>query len=321
MKKLKIAVIMDPIEKIHPHKDTTFALMLEAQKRHWEIFYLTYENLCLDHNNIICQATPLHVFDKDEHFYQFLAPPALYALRDFDITLMRKDPPFDARFLYATYLLDLAKREGCFIVNDPTAIRNANEKLFSAWFPHCCPETLVSAHADIILNFLATHSKIIIKPLDQRGGYGVLLLDQNDLNIYSCIELLTEGETLPIIAQRYLPEIITEGDKRLLIIDGEPYPYTLVRIPKTGDMRGNLRVGATAVGQPLTERDRWIAQQVGPTLKAQGLFFAGLDLIGGYLTEINITSPTGVREIDKLFNVNVSEHIWNRLEKIILQLQ
>lgn len=321
MKTLKIAVIMDPIEKIHPEKDTTFALLLEAQKRHWEIFYLTYDNLYFDHNHIICRATPLQLFDKDKNFYQFLTQPSLHALKDFDITLMRKDPPFDKRFLYATYLLDLAKKDGCFIVNDPTTIRNANEKLFASWFPTCCPETLVSAHADLILNFLATHSKIIIKPLGQRGGYGVLLLDQNDLNIYSCIELLTEGETLPIIAQRYLPEIIKEGDKRLLMIDGEPYPYTLVRLPKPGDIRGNLRVGAAAVGHPLNERDRWIANQVGPTLKAQGLYFAGLDLIGGYLTEINITSPTGIREIDKLFNVNVSKHFWNKLEKIILQLQ
>lgn len=313
MKKLKIAVIMDPIQGIHRKKDTTFALMLEAQKRHWDIFYLTPDNLYLDHNDVIGKTMPLRVYDEDPLFYEFLAAPKFYSLRDFDITLMRKDPPFDEHFLYITYLLDLAKRNGCFIVNDPSAIRHANEKLFAAWFPQCCPETLVSAHADLILDFLARHSKIIIKPLAQRGGYGVLLLKQNDPNIHSAIELLTEGETLPIMAQRYLPEIIKEGDKRLLMIDGEPYPYTLVRIPKPGDLRGNLRVGASAVGQPLNERDRWVASQIGPTLKAQGLYFVGLDLIGGYLTEINVTSPTCVREIDTLFNVNVSKHIWDAL--------
>lgn len=314
MNKRKIAIIMDPIESIHPEKDTTFAIMLEAQRRGWEVFYLTYN--CLysvkDHVNVV--ATKIEVIDRATSFYRFLSPPQTYSLQDFDITLMRKDPPFDIRYLYATYLLDLAKNKGCFIVNDPTSIRDANEKIFATWFPQCCPPFLVTSRVDLLVAFLAEHKKIIIKPLGYRGGEGILLLQQGDPNIYASIELLTEKETLPIMTQRYLPEITSLGDKRLLMINGEPYPYALVRLPKQGDIRGNLSAGATSHVEPINERDRWIANEVGPVLKKKGLYFVGLDIIGEYLTEINVTSPTCVREIEAARHVNICKDILDPLQ-------
>lgn len=310
----KIAVIMDPIQNIDPKKDTTFALMLEAQKRQWDIFYITVDQLYLVQNTILSAATPIHVIDQEIDYYTFLSPlPKVMSLHEFDIVLMRKDPPFDKRFLYTTYLLDIAKQHGCFIVNDPESIRSANEKLFTAWFPQCCPETIVTSKVDWLVDFLMKNKKIIIKPLGHMGGHGVLLLSIGDPNIYASIELLTQQETLPIMAQRYIPEI-SKGDKRILMIDGEPYPYVLARVPKQGDIRGNLSAGATAVGQPLSERDRWIANEVGPLLKQKGLYFVGLDIIGDYLTEINVTSPTCVRELEKAFQVNIGKLIWDRLE-------
>lgn len=314
MKSRKIGVIMDPIDTIHPQKDTTFALMLEAQKRKWDVFYITLEALFLDRNEVMSWATPLTLFDRERNYYDFLAPtPALMSLHEYDIVLLRKDPPFDKRFLYTTYLLDIAKRHGCFIVNDPESVRSANEKLFAAWFPQCCPETLVTSHLDLILRFLERHQKMIIKPLGHMGGHGVLLLTREDPNLYSSIELLTQQGTLPIMAQRFIPEI-SQGDKRVLMIDGEPYPHVLARLPKKGDIRGNLSAGASAVVQPLNQRDRWIANEVGPVLKQKGLYFAGLDIIGDYLTEINVTSPTCVRELESSLKVNICELIWNALE-------
>lgn len=309
----KIAIIMDPIETINTSKDTTFALLLEAQKRKWDIFYLTQDNLYLDRNDVMALARQIQLKDQEKDFVTYLTPLTAHFLHAFDIVLMRKDPPFDKRFLYATYILDIAKRNGCFIVNDPEAIRGSNEKLFAAWFPECCPETLVSANVDVLLRFLERHQKIIVKPLSHMGGHGIFCLTKDNPNIYSALELLTYQGAMPIMAQRYIPEI-TKGDKRVLMIDGEPYPYVLARIPKEGDIRGNLSAGAIAKPQPINQRDRWIASIVGPVLKEKGLYFVGLDIIGDYLTEINVTSPTCVRELEAAFDVNICAEIWDKLE-------
>lgn len=315
MKFRKIAVIMDPIQSIDPKKDTTFGLMLEAQNRYWDVFYITLDQLYLDDNTIQAMAIPIKVIDHKSNYYNFLIPtPIKMSLNTFDIILMRKDPPFDKRFLYTTYLLDIAKQHGCFIVNDPESIRSSNEKLFATWFPQCTPETIVTSKIDLLIDFLKKHQKIIIKPLGHMGGHGVLSLYMGDPNIYASIDLITQQGILPIMAQRYIPEI-SKGDKRVLMIDGEPYPYVLARVPKKGDIRGNLSAGATAVGQRLSERDRWIANEVGPLLKKKGLYFVGLDIIGEYLTEINVTSPTCVRELENAFQVNICKLIWDRLEE------
>lgn len=305
---------MDPIAQINPKKDSTFALMLEAQKRHWNIFYLPHNELYLDNKKVMGKCISIQLHDQPTDFFTFLASSlSSISLCEFDIVLMRKDPPFDKQFLYTTYLLDIAKHQGAFIVNDPTAIRDANEKLFTAWFPQCCPEMLVTSKIEPLIQFLHQHQKIIIKPLSHMGGHGVIMLTPDNPNIYSSIELLTKQGQNTIMAQRYIPEIL-QGDKRVLMIDGEPYPYVLARIPKPGDIRGNLSAGARSVAQPLSEHDRWIANEVGPTLKQKGLYFVGLDIIGDYLTEINVTSPTCIREIESAYQVNICQLIWDKIE-------
>lgn len=304
---------MDPIQNIKIHKDTTFALLLEAQKRKWEIFYLEHHQLFLSENKVYGLTARINVQDKLPDFFSFIDhAPQKMPLSSFDMVLMRKDPPFDIPYLYATYLLELAQKEGAFIVNDPRSIRDANEKLFTAFFPQCCPETLVTSRKTILEDFFQTHQKIILKPLHTMGGHAVFLLDQHNPNFHVTVEVLTKNGKYPIMAQRYLPEI-KDGDKRILLIDGEPYPYALARIPSPGDIRGNLAAGARGKGIPLNARDRWIAEQVGPTLRDKGLFFVGLDVIGDYLTEINVTSPTCVREIEAAFGVNIAAHLLNKL--------
>jgi glutathione synthase len=225
---------------------------------------------------------------------------------------MRKDPPFDIPYLYATYLLELAQNQGCKVINDPRSIRDVNEKLFTAWFPQCCPPTLVTSLISQLRAFLSEHKEIIVKPLNNMGGQGVFKLTQKSDNINATLEILTKNGKFPIMAQRFIPEII-KGDKRILMINGTPYPYALSRIPQAGEIRANLASGGDGVGSELTERDIWICKQVGPTLKENGLFFVGLDVIGDYLTEINVTSPTCVREIEAAFNVNICEEIFNSI--------
>lgn len=309
---------MDDLEKIKIEKDTTFALLLEAQNRQWEIFYLQQNQLFLSNHIISCLASRIQINDDPKLFFSLLDPsPQKLPLQYFDVVLMRKDPPFDIPYLYTTYLLELAQKQGCFIVNDPKSIRNANEKLFTTHFPQCTPETLVTSQKSLLRDFLNRHHKIILKPLDTMGGRSVFLMKENDPNFSVTVEEITRYGTMPIMAQRYIPEI-AQGDKRILMIAGKPYPYGLARIPPQGEIRGNLASGGIGVGHQLTDRDFWIAEQVGPTLSTQNLFFVGLDIIGDYLTEINVTSPTCVREIEKAFSVNLSEFIIDELEKKIL---
>ena len=308
---------MDPIHSISPQKDTSLALMLEAQARGWEIYYLTQDKLFLENYIILGSCRRLQVINNPQHYYEFIDTHEIpFPLHDFDVVFMRKDPPVNKRFLYTTYFLDIAKKNGAFIINDPNAIRDSNEKLLATHFPQCCPELIVTSNQDQIIAFLNRHQSIIIKPLSHMGGHGVLKLSQHDPNIFASIELLTHNGKLPIMVQRFIPEI-AQGDKRIIMIDGEAFSYALARIPQPGDIRGNLSAHAKGIVQPLSERDNWIAHQVGPMLKEKGLFLVGLDIIGDYLTEINVTSPTGVREIDAAIGATLCPLIWNTLENKI----
>jgi len=305
---MKCCFIIDPISDLHIEKDTTFALLLEAAYRGWEIYTLEIPDLCLRDNTVYGCCQRIAVKDVRPDYYKALNKPELVALNVFDIVWIRKDPPFDEGYLFATYLLELAQQQGAQVINSPRSIRDVNEKLYTAWFSACTPETLVCADNNEILTFLHHHKKIIVKPLNAMGGKGIFLLEENAHNVHVTLEILTYQGSVPIMAQRYIPEI-SLGDKRILMINGEPYPYALLRVPKRGEHRANLAAQGTGIAYRLTQRDHWICQQIGPTLREKNLFFVGLDVIGDYLTEINVTSPTCVREITRLFDVNVCADI------------
>jgi len=300
---IQIAFLMDPIASIKPAKDTTLAMMLAAQARGWELWYLQQADLSLEQGRVMARLTPVRVFNDPGHWFE-LGEPVERRLSELDALLMRKDPPFDMEYIYTTYLLEQAEREGLLVVNRPQSLRDANEKLYTAWFPQCTPPTLVSRRAERFKAFLAEHGDIILKPLEGMGGASIFRVTETDPNINVIIETLTDHGHKYAMAQRFIPEI-REGDKRIILIDGEPVPYALARIPAKGETRGNLAAGGTGVGRELSERDRWICQQVGPTLREKGLIFVGLDVIGDYLTEINVTSPTGVRELDKSYGLDI----------------
>ncbi len=311
--KKKLCVIMDPLDQINIKKDTTIALMLEAQKRDWEIYITEPKDLFVSEGQTYGFISKGQLRDSQTDWITLTEPMAKkMLLTDFDFVFMRKDPPFDLNFLHTTYLLDIAQKAGCLILNNPQSLRDANEKLFTTWFPECCPPSLVTARLDLLQSFLAEQKKIIVKPLHNMGGQGIFLLQENDPNIHATIELLTHKGQVLIMAQRFLPEIM-QGDKRILIIAGKPYPYALARIPKKGDIRGNLAAGATGVGYSLSPRDRWLCERIGPTLLKKGLFFVGVDVIGDYVTEINVTSPTCVKEITAAFQVNVASDVMDAL--------
>ncbi len=306
---------MDPIQQININKDTSFAMLLEAQSRHWEIHYIEMNDLFLRKNVAQARTRSLKVERNSENWFQFLESQII-ELAELDCIIMRKDPPFDQEYLYATFILEQAEQAGCLIVNKPQSLRDANEKLYTSWFPQCCADTLVSRQSEHIKSFLHEHQEIILKPLDGMGGSSIFRLHKTDPNTNVIIETMTEYGNRYIMVQRYLPEI-KNGDKRILMINGEAVPFALARIPSQGETRGNLAAGGQAKGQPLSKRDLWIADQVGPTLKEKGLIFVGIDVIGDYLTEINVTSPTCVQELDNQFQLNISSllfsHIENRL--------
>jgi glutathione synthase len=295
-KSLKILVIMDPIERVNYKKDTSLAMMWAAQDRGHQLGYCQIHDLWLDRGQLMVDTQPLTVKRDPTDFYT-LGDKATGSVADYDVILMRKDPPFDMRFIYATYMLDHAKAAGVLVVNDPQAIRDCNEKLFATWFSEYMSPTIVTSKQAHIRQFIAEHQDVIVKPLDGMGGTGIFRLTADSPNIGVTIEVLTELETLPIMAQRYLPEI-KEGDKRVLIVDGVVVDYSLARIPSKGETRGNLAAGGSGVAMPLTDIERQVAEVVAPIVKEKGLMFVGLDLIGGRITEINVTSPTCVREID-----------------------
>jgi glutathione synthase len=312
---ISVGVVMDPIQSITIQKDSTFAMLLEAQQRGWALWYMEMSDLFLRDGRSYARMRGLQVMEDKEGWHRFDSERIL-ALNELDTILMRKDPPFDMEYVYSTYLLEQAEQEGSLVVNSPRSLRDANEKLFTAWFPQCCAPTLVTGDKERILSFLDEQEQIILKPLGGMGGSSIFRISRGDLNTNVTIETLTANGTRYIMAQRYLPEI-RDGDKRVLMVDGEPIPYALARIPKEGEFRGNLAAGGTGKGIPLSERDRWIAQQVGPELRKRGILFAGLDIIGNYLTEINVTSPTCIRELDNQYNLNISAQLLDRIENRI----
>lgn len=302
---LNIGVVMDPITKIKFHKDTSLALLLSAQARGWNLHYMEQSDLYLLQGEARATMRSLNVRNNPDDYYT-LGLHEDRPLSDLDVILMRKDPPFDNEFVYSTYILEAAQRKGTLIVNDPRSLRDCNEKVFATQFPQCCPPVLVSRDSFKLREFHQQYSDVIFKPLDGMGGSRIFRCRQDDPNVGVILETLTEMGTQTIMAQRYIPEI-TEGDKRILVIDGEPVPYCLARIPAKGETRGNLAAGGTGVAQPLSDQDRWIVSQIAPTLREKGLLFVGLDVIGNYLTEINVTSPTCAREIDKAYGTNIGD--------------
>ena len=310
---IKLGVVMDPIGEINYHKDSTLAMLLAASKHDWELYYMEQGDLYLEDSRGNARLARLDV-RADENDWFSLSGAHIAPLDELDIILMRKDPPVDMEYIYTTFLLELAAEHGALVVNNPAAIRNANEKLYTAWFPQCSPPTRVSRDIQILKEFLADHGDIVVKPLDGMGGTSVFRVQQDDPNLNVILETITDNGASSAMAQRYVPEI-TAGDKRILMINGEPFPHALARIPTGGETRGNLAAGGRGEGVDLSERDRWICAQVGPALREQGLLFVGLDVIGDYLTEINVTSPTCIRELDKLYSADIAGQLMNVIDK------
>jgi glutathione synthase len=311
----KLGLVMDPIDSINIHKDSTFAMALAAQNRGWGLTYMEMGDLYLLNGKAYANARELSVRDDPENWFS-LSESQNIELSDLDAVLMRKDPPIDTEYLYATQILALAEAQGMLVVNRTQSLREANEKLASTWFPQCAPPTLVTRNQTQLREFLTEHNDLIIKPLDAMGGASIFRVRANDPNISVIFETLTEYGSRYAMAQRFIPEI-SQGDKRILLIDGEPVPYALARVPAKGETRGNLAAGGKGVGMELSERDFWICEQVAPRLKEMGLLFVGLDVIGDYLTEINVTSPTCIRELDSLYDLDIAGQLMDAIEKRI----
>jgi glutathione synthase len=309
---IRLAILMDPIGAIKTHKDSSFAMLLAAQARGWQLFYMEQADLYLKDGDAFARIRPLTVRDQTSDWFQ-LGTGHDQPLADLDVILMRKDPPFDMEYLYTTCLLERAENAGVLIVNKPAALRNSNEKLFTAWFPDCCAPSLVSRDPARLRAFLDQQTDIILKPLDAMGGASIFRVRAGDPNISVILETITELGQRTAMAQVFIPEI-SAGDKRILMIDGEPVPYALARIPAQGETRGNLAAGGRGEGVELSERDRWICARVGPELRARGLLFVGLDVIGNYLTEINVTSPTCIRELDRIYGLDIAGQLMDCLE-------
>ena len=309
---IKLGMVMDSIDHINIKKDTSFAMLLEAQSRGWELHYMELNDLFLRNGRAYARTRTLTVQRDAQQWYQFIAEQDI-PLDQLNVILMRKDPPFDQEYIYATYLLERAESMGVYVVNKPQSLRDANEKLFTAWFPQCCAETLVARDPARIRGFLREQGEIILKPLDGMGGTSIFHLRQNDPNLSVILETMTHYNSRYVMAQKYLPEI-KDGDKRILMINGVAIPYALARIPAQGESRGNLAAGGRAEGRPLTEQDLWIANQVGPTLREKGLVFVGIDVIGDKLTEINVTSPTCVQELDQQFGLNIAGMLMDHID-------
>jgi glutathione synthase len=289
-------------------------MLLAAQGRGWALNYLEPADLRLRDGVAEGRVRKLSVKADPQQWYT-LGPPSVEALGAFDVILMRKDPPFDTEFIYLTYILERAENAGALVVNRPRALRDMNEKVYTAWFPQCCAPTLITRDMQEMAAFARTHGKIVCKPLHSMGGRSIFVLEQGDKNSRVVFETLTAEGSHFAMAQQYLPDIVVGGDARVLLIDGEPVPYALARIPDPADNRGNLAAGAKGVGRPLNERDRWLCQQIGPALSSAGVLFAGLDVIGGYVTEINVTSPTGVRELDHQFDLDIGGQLMSAIER------
>lgn len=314
-KVIKLGIVMDPISEVKVAKDSSMAMMLEAQKRGYELYYMEMKDLYLEQGK--CRATShrVKVFDDSEHWYELTEPKDI-AVSDLDAVLMRKDPPFDTEFIYATYMLERAEVEGTLIVNKPQSLRDCNEKLFTAWFSEFTPKTLVTRNSDKIREFHQAEKDVIIKPLDGMGGASIFRIKEKDVNVGVIIETLTNHGEQYAMVQEFMPEIV-DGDKRILIVNGEPMPYCLARIPAQGETRGNLAAGGRGVARPLSVSDKAIADAIAPELKKRGLYFVGLDVIGDKVTEINVTSPTCIREIEAAYPINISGKLMDAIEDSI----
>lgn len=306
---LRVAIVMDPIQTVKTYKDTSFRIALEAQARGYELLYLELADMFIEQGTAMARVQPLQVTDREQDFYQ-LGKAEIVAMGELDVIFMRKDPPFDIEFVYATHMLDLAARDGALVVNRPQSLRDCSEKLFTAWFPELIPATLVSRSAEQIRAFHSKHKDIILKPLDGMGGASIFRVDESGSNLGVIIETLTALGNRFAMAQEYLPAI-KDGDKRILIINGEPVPYSLARVPSAGETRGNLAAGGTGRPQPLSDSDFALAHAVGPVLKEKGLYLVGLDVIGDRITEINVTSPTCMREIENAYGLNIAGQLFD----------
>ena len=309
---MRIAFVVDPLDTIKTYKDSTFAMMVEAAGRGHSLYTLQQDDLVFRDGKVFGYARPLQLTDDAHHWYLAREPEAP-PLGQFDAVLMRKDPPFDMEYLYSTYLLELAEAQGARVFNRPRAVRDYNEKLSTGRFPQFTVPTLVTRQGALIRDFLGAHGDIVLKPLDGMGGTSIFRIQRQDPNLSVILETMTQHGRRTIMAQRFIPEIV-QGDKRILLIDGTPAPYSLARIPKAGETRGNLAAGGTGVAQPLSARDRKIAEGVGPALAAEGLLLVGIDVIGDYLTEINVTSPTCMQEIRQQTGFNVAAMMIDALE-------
>lgn len=312
---IQLGVLMDPIQLIQYKKDSTLAMLFEAGQRGWQIHYFEQQDIFLRNGKAYGKSRLLTVYQNAMNWFQ-LGDYQLIELTDLDLILMRKDPPFDLEYIYSSYILEQAENNGVLVVNKPQSLRDANEKLYLSWFPDCCPETLVTRDMALLRDFLREQQDIVCKPLDGMGGVSVFRLRYPDVNAAVVFETLTARGTRSMMAQRYINEI-KDGDKRIVLINGEPIPYALARVPAEGDWRGNLAAGAKGVARPLTERDRFICQTVGPRLREKGLIFVGIDVIGDYLTEINVTSPTGIRELDEQCGLTIAKTLFDELERLL----
>ena len=309
---LRVGVVMDPIESITPKKDSSLAMLLEAERRGAELHYLQQADLKLLAGEAFGRSQLLKVRDDLSDWFA-LGSEQEIRLGELDVILMRKDPPFDMEYIYSTYILERAENAGALIVNRPQSLRDMNEKAYTAWFAECAPVTMVTRSMSDMKAFLQEHGRIVVKPLEGMGGKSIFIIAEGEQNANVIFETLTDNGNRYAMAQVFIPEI-SAGDKRILLIDGDPIPYALARIPSADDFRGNLVMGAVGKGLELSERDRWICAQVGPVLKERGVIFAGIDVIGDYLTEINVTSPTGIRELDSAFDLNIAGTLFDAIE-------
>ena len=309
---IKLGIVMDPIATINYKKDSSLAMLLAARKKGWELFYMEQDDLYQKEGIAMGSVQPLSVKADPQDWFS-LGERKELPLAELNVILMRKDPPFDMEFIYSTYLLEQAEKAGTLVVNKPQSIRGCNEKIFATVFPQCTPPVMVARSARLLREFAEEHGDVVLKPLDGMGGSSIFRTSPKDPNLSVIIETLTEMGQRQAMIQKYIPEI-KSGDKRILMVDGEPVPYCLARVPAEGELRGNLAAGGTGVGQPLSDHDRWIAEQIGPTLKEKGLLFVGLDVIGDYLTEINVTSPTCIRELDSQFDLDIAGQLMDVIE-------
>ena len=314
-KVLKTGVVMDPIGEIKTYKDSTFAMLLEAQRRGHMLYYMEPRDIFAEDGRAFAHMKQLEVRDNTTDWFN-LASIGRKPLDELDVVLMRRDPPFDMDYIYTTYMLELAEMAGTLVINQPQSLRDANEKFFINNFPQCCVPMLISSSSKLIREFVSQHGRCVVKPLDGMGGESVFQVSDTDLNLNVILETITRHDSRPVMAQRYIDEI-SEGDKRILIVNGEPVPYALARYAGKGDFRGNLAKGGSSKGVPLSERDLWICAQVAPELKKRGILFAGLDVIGDWLSEVNVTSPTCIRELDEEFGLNIAGQLFDGVEEML----